>query len=181
MNSAPTARFLKQLALFGLIIISSWFPSAPACAELRPFVHEKTYALPSGRKVSVEFRERRCKSGECRETDGGLWGIDSGIPRLVTAVFLVSIDGRQFHIPEKFYNDLTNTRALYVFEQQGRLMIELKGGDAAGAYTAHFLLGGMCGFERKICGEICNEIWEHSTWYNSFAYSWDPQCKSGIQ
>jgi hypothetical protein len=39
----------------------------------------------------------------------------------------------------------------------------------------------MCGFERKICGEICSEIWEHSTWYNAFAYDWDPRCEGGIE
>ena len=85
-----------------------------------------------------------------------------------------------FAIPKKFYRDLTNTRYLNVFEQNGRIVVEL-GGQAAGAYTAHFMLGGMCGFERKVCGEACAEIWEQSIWYNSFAYEADPQCTSGIQ
>ena len=110
-----------------------------------------------------------------------MWGTDGGMPRFVTEAFLVFIDGRQFYIPEKFYKDLTNTYQVNVSEQRDRVIIELKGGDAAGAYTARFLLGGMCGFERKICGEICNEIWERTTWYNSFAYDRDPHCKSGIQ
>jgi hypothetical protein len=166
-----------------LLIILSFFASASVLAMQTgvPFLHEKTYTLLSGKKVAVTFRERQCKSSECREADGGLWGTDGGMPRFVTEAFLVFIDGRQFYIPEKFYKDLTNTYQVNVSEQRDRVIIELKGGDAAGAYTARFLLGGMCGFERKICGEICNEIWEQTTWYNSFAYDWDPHCESGIQ
>lgn len=162
-------------------------PDALAQTEAIPFTHEKTVTLPSGKTVAVTFREGPCKSGkgdrnrECSEADAGMWGMDGGIPRFITEVFLVSIDGREFAIPEKFYKDLTNTYHLNVFEQNARIIIELKGGDAAGAYTARFTLGGMCGFERKICGEVCREIWERTTWYNSFAYEAVPGCVSGIQ
>lgn len=137
--------------------------------------------LPSGKQVAVTFRERPCKNGECGEADAGMWGMDGGIPRFVTEAFLVSIDGKKFIVPEKFYKDFTNTYQLKIFEQIGRVVIELKGGDAAGAYTARFTLGGMCGFERKICGEACREIWERTTWYNSFAYEAVAGCESGIQ
>ncbi|MEO8767906.1 MAG: hypothetical protein ABI363_06155 [Nitrosospira sp.] len=146
-----------------------------------PFVHERISMLPSGKQVAVTFRERPCKNGECGEADAGMWGMDGGIPRFVTEAFLVSIDGKKFIVPEKFYKDFTNTYQLKIFEQIGRVVIELKGGDAAGAYTARFTLGGMCGFERKICGEACREIWERTTWYNSFAYEAVAGCESGIQ
>lgn len=152
-----------------------------AQTEAIPFVHEKISVLPSGRKVAVTFKERACKSDECREVDAGIWGMDGGIPRFVTEVFIVSINGNKFVIPEKFYKDFTNTNRLNIFEKKSRVVIELKGGEGAGAYTARFMLGGMCGFERNVCGEICNEIWERTTWNNSFAYEADPQCKSGIQ
>ncbi len=168
---------------FGLF--GSFVPlDALAETEAIPFIHERTYLLPSSKKVAVKFRERSCNSGksrECTEADAGLWGMDGGIPRFITEVFLVFIDGREFVIPEKFYKDLTNTYHLNVFEQKARIIIELKGGDAAGAYTARFTLGGLCGFERKICGEVCKEIWERTTWYNSFAYEAAPGCASGIQ
>jgi hypothetical protein len=146
-----------------------------------PFVHEKKHVLPSGKKVELILQEGRCRSGQCREVDSGMWGMDGGIPRVVTETFLVRIDGKPFPIPEKFYKDLTNTHSVSVIEDKERIILELKGGDGAGAYTARFELGGMCGFERKICGEVCGEIWEHTTWYNSFAYEGDPLCKSGIQ
>ncbi len=152
-----------------------------AQTEAIPFVHERISVLPSGRKVAVTFKERACKSDECREVDAGIWGMDGGIPRFVTEVFIVSINGNKFVIPEKFYKDFTNTNRLNIFEKKSRVVIELKGGEGAGAYTARFMLGGMCGFERNVCGEICNEIWERTTWHNSFAYEADPQCKSGIQ
>ena len=77
-----------------------------------PYVHQKTHVLPSGKKVDVNLRERRCKSGECREVDGGVWGMDSGIPRVITETLRVHIEGRPFPIPEKFYKDLTNTHAV---------------------------------------------------------------------
>jgi hypothetical protein len=166
-----------------LLFILSFIPSSSVVAtqtEASPFVHEKTYTLPSGKKVAVTFRERGCLDTECREADAGMWGTDGGIQSFVTDTFLVFIDSRQFLIPEKFYKDLTNTHSVNVSEQEERVLIELKGGDAAGAYTGRFLLGGMCGFERKICGEICGEIWEKSIWYNSFAYDSDPRCQSGI-
>ncbi|SES77101.1 hypothetical protein SAMN05216412_101519 [Nitrosospira multiformis] len=181
---SPLKRSVLRFTLFSAALIGlSFFASDTVLAqkEALPFQHEKNHALPSGKKVGVIFREHKCKSGECRETDGGMWGMDSGVPRFVTETFLVFIDGQRFHIPEKFYRDLTNTRSLHVSEQNDRVVIELKGGDAAGAYTAHFRLGGMCGFERKICGEICSEVWEHSTWYNAFAYDWDPRCEGGIE
>ncbi len=146
-----------------------------------PYVHEKTHVLPSGKKVHVNLRERRCKIGECREVDGGMWGMDGGIPRVITETFRVRIDGQPFLIPEKFYKDFNNTRRVNVTEDKERIILELKGGDGAGAYTARFMLGGMCGFERRVCGEVCEEIWERTTWYNSFAYESDPLCKSGLQ
>jgi len=151
------------------------------CAGTAPFKHEKSYTLPSGKRVATVFRERLCNPGECSEVDSGIWGIDGGVPRFITEVFRVHIDGREFIIPQKFYKDLTNTYFLNVLEQDGRVVAELKGGEAAGAYTARFVLGGMCGFERKICGEVCNEIWEQTTWYNSFAYNLDRECSSGIK
>lgn len=154
---------------------------ALAQVEAIPFVHEKITVLSSGKRVAVSFRERSCKSGECREADAGMWGMDGGTPRFVTEVFLVSIDGKEYVIPRKFYQDLTNTYQLRIFEQNARVVIALKGGEAAGAYTARFKLGGMCGFEREVCAEVCKEIWEHTTWYNAFAYEADPRCESTIQ
>ena len=150
-------------------------------AGTAPFRHEKSYTLPSGKRVATVFQERLCNPGECREADSGVWGMDGGTPRFVTEVFRVLINGRDFIIPQKLYRDLTNTYLLDVSEQNGNVVIELKGGDAAGAYTAHFVLGGMCGFERKICGEVCNEIWERTVWYNSFAYDFDPKCRNAIK
>lgn len=168
---------LGTLAALGSILLVS----STGAAESASFTHEKTYLLPSGKSITVVFRERRCRRGECNEADSGVWGIDGGIPRVITEVFRVAINGKEFAIPEKFYKDLTNTHHLNVFEQEERVVVELKGGQAAGAYTARFLLGGMCGFERKVCGEVCNEIWEQTIWHNSFAYDSDPHCKSGIQ
>jgi hypothetical protein len=172
----PLAAWATLIVLASMLLVDS-----AGAAESTSFRHEKTYLLPSGKSVSVIFRERQCRRGECREADSGVWGIDEGIPHVVTEVFRVVIDGKEFAIPEKFYRDLINTRHLNVFEQDRRVVVELKGGQAAGAYTARFLLGGMCGFERKVCGEACNEIWEQTVWYNSFAYDSDPHCKSGIQ
>ncbi|WP_143148397.1 hypothetical protein [Nitrosospira sp. Nsp11] len=174
---------LPMLGFFKMLLLGSaiWSFCALAQTEAMPFAQEKTYLLPSGQKVAVTFRERQCKSGECHEVDAGTWGVDGGIPKFVTETFLVFIDSKQFVIPEKFYKDITNTRSLDVSELNGQVILELKGGDAAGAYSARFKLGGMCGFERKICGEVCEEIWERTTWYNSFAYELDPGCESGIQ
>ncbi len=176
-SSSTTLTTLTTLAALASIL----FTGSAGAAESASFRHEKTYLLPSGKSISVVFKERQCRRGECNETDSGVWGIDGGVRRVITQVFRVTIDGKEFAIPEKFHRDLTNTRHLDVFEQDGRIVVELKGGQAAGAYTAYFLLGGMCGFERKVCGEVCNEIWEQTVWYNSFAYDFDPHCKSGIQ
>jgi hypothetical protein len=169
------------MKFFILVGITSIFLGISGQPEAAPFQQEKTYALPSGKKVAVVFRERTCKHDGCREADSGVWGTDGDIPRFIADVFRVSIDGREFLIPEIFYRDLANTRSLNISEQNGQVAVELKGGHAAGAYTARFLLGGMCGFERKVCGEVCREIWEQTIWYNSFAYEDDPLCKSGIQ
>jgi hypothetical protein len=79
------------------------------------------------------------------------------------------------------YTDITNTHSATVVEDKERVIVQLQGGSGAGAYTARFALGGMCGFERKICGEVCDELWEHTTWYNSFSYEGEPFCESGIE
>ena len=180
--------FLKELvkglvkgfkgAFLAVGVIIASHPVAQAQAR---FMHEKTYLLPSGREVDVTFRERVCEKGECSETDGGTWGVDEGTPRRVADAFIVFIDGTRFVIPGKFYKDLAHTHSLKVHEQEGRIIIRLKGGDAAGAYTAHFVLGGTCGFERYVCGEVCEEIWERTAWYNSFAYDRAPGCVSVIR
>jgi hypothetical protein len=176
----PTLSVLTPL-IFLTALASILLVSPIETVEAASFRHEKTYLLPSGKSITVVFRERQCRRGECHEADAGVWGIEGGVPRVITDMFSIAIDGKEFAIPEKFYRDLTNTRYLNVFEQDGRVVVELKGGQAAGAYTAHFMLGGMCGFERKVCGEVCAEIWEQSVWHNSFAYNADPKCRSGIQ
>lgn len=173
---------LAKVFLFPLALALPLVPrGVSAQMEATPFIHNKNYVLPSGKEVAIAFGERRCKSGECRKTDAGTWGTDGGVPRLVTEIFLVSIDGKGFIIPEKFYKDLTNTYYLNVLEKKGRVLVELKGGEAAGAYTAYFKIGGMCGFEREVCGEVCREIWEKTIWHNSFVYAPDPQCESGVK
>lgn len=169
---------MKPSILAGIAFV---FFSIEACAEAVPFLQEKTYRLPSGKRVATVFGERWCRPGECGVADSGVWGVDGGIPRFITAVFRIDIDGRAFSIPEKFYKDLTNTYFLDVLEQNGKVVVELRGGEAAGAYTAHFILGGMCGFERRVCGEACSEIWEQTTWHNSFAYDLELECRSGIK
>src|SRR5688500_17516852 len=118
----------------GVFLAFGIFASSHSIAQTHtvPFVHDRTYLLPSGREVAVTFRERACESGNCKETNGDAWGIDEGAPRGVADAFLVFIDGRQFAIPGKFYKDLTNTHSLKVLERNGRILIELKGGDAAG-------------------------------------------------
>ncbi|MEO6823375.1 MAG: hypothetical protein ABI167_01360 [Nitrosospira sp.] len=88
--------------------------------EAVPFVQERLTMLPSGKRVTVTFRERLCKTGECREVDEGMWGMDGGVPQFVSEIFLVYIDGNKFVIPEKLYKDFTNTYHLKVFEQTGR-------------------------------------------------------------
>ncbi|SCX86320.1 hypothetical protein SAMN05216420_101139 [Nitrosospira sp. Nl5] len=176
--------FAVILIFVPLVLFMHLDAFAQTKAEAIPFMHEKTYLLPSGKSVAIKFRERPCESAGsrgCSEADAGTWGTDGGVPRFLTEVFLVSIDGREFVIPEKFYKDLTNTYHLNAFEQKTRVIIELKGGEAAGAYTARFTLGGTCGFERKVCGEVCGEIWERTTWYNAFAYEAEAGCESGIQ
>ena len=172
---------LRLLKAFTLVYAVSFSFGVLAQADATPFLHDRTHVLPSGKKVGVKLRERRCATGECREADAGIWGMDGGIPRFVTEIFSVIIDGKEFAIPEKFYKYLTNTTRLRISELNASVIIELQGGEGAGAYTARFMLGGMCGFERRICGEICNEIWEQTVWHNSFAYESDPLCKSGIQ
>jgi len=82
---------LKIIAL-GFAVLAPF--GALAQADQAPFIHDESYMLPSGKKVAVKFRERRCTRGECREVDAGVWGMDGGILRLVTEIFSVVIDGR---------------------------------------------------------------------------------------
>lgn len=173
--------YLSRLFLSLVVIFLIGSLRVFAGTEAAPFVYEKLTLLPSGKSVNITFRERHCHSGECQVPDAGMWGIDGSTPRFIAEIFLVSINDHAFIIPKKFYTDLSNTNQLSVSEQGARVIIQLKGGDAAGAYTARFALGGMCGFERIVCGEMCQEIWEKSTWHNSFTYEASAQCKSNVQ
>jgi hypothetical protein len=166
---------------YALLFFTLLSPLVMAQAQTQPFSYEKTSSLPSGRIVSVLLRERICDPAECRKVDGSIWGVDSGKARFMTEEFRVSINGKDFPIPEKFYRDLTNTFRINVSEDKGQVVVELKGGEVAGAYTARFLLGNACGFERRVCGEVCGEIWERTTWHNSFIYESESKCKSGIK
>jgi hypothetical protein len=146
-----------------------------------PFVLDKTFLTPAGRSVHVAVQERLCQPNECSEVDASMWGMDGGVPKFVTTRFEVAIDGVPISIPRKFYVDLTYIHRISISEDSGRVVLGVSGGGAAGYFYARFILGGACGFERQVCGETCDDIWERSTWRNSFIYEKLPQCVGTIQ
>jgi hypothetical protein len=156
------------------------YPSDPK-TPLPPFVVNKLFKMPSGRSVHVEYRERDCRPDECHAVDAGMWGMDGGVPKFVTTMLRVSVDKVEFPIPKKFYSDITNIRRLSVSEENGRTILSLVGGGAAGATFVKYILGGACGFERQVCGEVCSDVWERTTWHNSFNYADQAQCVSTVQ
>ena len=156
------------------------YPSDPK-TPLPPFAVNRVFTMPSGRSVHVEYKERNCQPDECKAVDAGMWGMDGGVPHFVTTMLRVSIDKVEFPIPKKLYSDITNIRRLSVSEEDGRIILSLVGGGAAGATSVKYILGGVCGLERQVCGEVCSDVWERTTWHNSFNYTEQPQCVSTVQ
>lgn len=177
-------RAARTIAALLVVTTTAVAPGARAQAgpepRAAPFVAERTQTLPSGRRLAIVWRERRCRSGECEVDDGGLWGVDGDVPEFVTDLFRVTLDGRELPVPRKFYRDLTNTRSLVVEERQRRVTVAVRGGAAAGAFQARFTFDG-CGFERVVCGEVCSEVEERSRWRSSFVYADQPGCRSGLR
>jgi hypothetical protein len=176
---AWTASTTKVLAATGLLL-PLW--AGQACAQTTPpapFVHDQSYLLPSGAKVSVTLRERNCNFNECKSGDAGTWGLESGKPLVVTDLLSVSINGRSFEIPKKFYSDFVYSREVNVSEAQGKVVLEIKGGEPAAPFSVKFTLGGACGFERLACGAACDKASDRVVWRSKELYSDDAVCKAG--
>jgi hypothetical protein len=162
-----------------LCMLAAGFASAQDATAPSPFQFDKNFDLPSGTKVSVTLRERNCNHNECKPTDAGVWGIESGKPLVVTDQLSVSINGRGFEIPRKFFTDFVYSREVSVSEAQGKVVLNIKGGEAAAPFNAKFTLGGGCGFERLVCGAACDKASDRSVWRSAELYSSDPVCKAG--
>ena len=125
--------------------------------------------MKSGAMYSVEVRESAYKANPLGYPDGrGMWGIDGGIPHSRIDILKVKIDGEDVLLPHKYFSDLCNISKVVVFEAEGNLKISIKGGDAAGSFTAEYLISNHTLQERIVrLGEFPDEVWEKIIFHNT--------------
>jgi hypothetical protein len=160
---------LRALAVLVPLAASLMLPSL-AGAEAVPFSFSKSGKLKSGRPFSVKIAESPYIQRENEPSDdGSRWGIDGGFPRTSVATFSVDLGGTPVYIPRKLYRDLSYVNRVEVSEEEGHLVIDVRGGDAAGSYRARFLFRDF-EIERMVRGgEFPTSVWERTVYHNSLS------------
>jgi hypothetical protein len=144
---------------FGVVLYLALVGLVEAGSPLR---FTKNGTLPSGKPFSVVISERRFVKGPgAQPDDGSIWGIDGGFPTNVVNEFSVLIEGKPILIPRKYLADISNLYSVDVRAEKDLVVILLKGGDAAGSFSAEYrvhLNGSLVRIIRH--GEVPDEHWE---------------------
>lgn len=142
-----------------------------------------TLITHSPSQLTVESGSTRAVAGIklCEEHCQNVsWGNESGGAKRFLATLTVVIEGTTFEVPPMMINDLAEPANIAIHGQGTATSIEVKGGDGAGAYTAVFSFP-SCSVSRKVCGEMCDEIYETRLFTNRLWFDGILDCRAGIE
>jgi len=115
--------------------------------------------------VSVSLTVRNATPCELARSD--YWGTAGGTPRTVVTRMLVTMGGDTVFVPFGAYGDLSEPLTVAVACSIGDFTITVVGGDAAGSYSATFVVSGLILKKRRVASlESPDDVWEETT------YSW---------
>ena len=92
------------------------------------------------------------------------WGTDGSIPRFVVLFAGVMLGNECIVLPLECIKDLAEVSDLKMEEKDGKPLLTIRGGDAAGSYLAHFTFmpDAICRYVEH--GEVGEEISEKARW-----------------
>jgi hypothetical protein len=94
---------------------------------------------------------------------GFRWGTTTNKPKKLISMLSVKLDGKEFYIPFSVYSDLTNPKLASVNTNKDEFIVEIKGGDAASAYTARLYFNKNTLKRKKVShNEFPKEAWEET-------------------
>jgi hypothetical protein len=131
----------KALLLIVLILLLS--PDAHSGQEVNEKIVSYNGLVLSGTlndlsKFNISIFLKQYKQQLGFNTKGHFWGTDGNTPKTVVQNIVVTINKRNVKFPARSYSDLANVilpNGLYVMQASNIILIYLKGGDGAGAYT----------------------------------------------
>ena len=134
----------------------------------KPFVFREAGKLPSGATYKIEMHEVLYKhTDEKRPDDGSLWGLDGGYPRTILRNFSLQINGKDVWLPWKLHSDICHIYRVRVRESNGYVLVDIRGGNAAGSYDATYKFNGHRLMERIVrVGEFPEQVWEKTVLHN---------------
>lgn len=91
-------------------------------------------------EVSVFLKKYKSNEGS-KKIDHQFWGVDGELPENIIDKMSLMIGGKDVPFPSKAFDDLSNIilpTGIYLMQKDNAVVLYLKGGDGAGAYTAVF-------------------------------------------
>jgi len=148
---------MKWIAFFLVFLVGT----AQASSDT-PFLLEKKGILPSGMRYEIKVQEAPyAPSLQLPEDDCGMWGVDCGNPKFSINMLSLKLNDKKVHWPHKYVADLSYVRKVEIKEAKAGVKLLIHGGDAAGSYSAEFLIKKNRLVERIVRhGEFPDEVWE---------------------
>jgi hypothetical protein len=149
---------MKTTTIILLVILATAVYASPDA----PFQFERKGTLPSGVRYELKVTEGPYRPyPQLPSDDCGMWGVDCGSPRYSVQDLTLKLNDKKVHFPHKFVDDLSHVRSVEIKDDKNGMRILLRGGDAAGSYSAEFLVRKLRLVERIVRhGEFPDEVWE---------------------
>jgi hypothetical protein len=124
------------------VILSGLLISKKACADMEQIVLYNELTLGGKLVDGTEFK-LLISIAPCSENNfpvsGKFWGVDSVKPEHIIKSLSLIINNKEILIPKNAIADLADVNlpyGVYLMQNSNAIILYLKGGDAAGAYTA---------------------------------------------
>ena len=142
---------------------------APAYAGSLSF--DQSFSMSSGATYQVRLRQEvPAQRGSRSFKEFGYWGAEGAERSYCVSSFSVTRRKAAVRVPGKAFADLCNVSSLKLSERKGLLVLSLRGGDAADAFSAEFHFRGVYLVERIVRHGEFPEAFERTQYrYNTYA------------
>jgi len=121
--------------------------------------------LKDGSLIDVVLRISGVSEGWPHQQSFSWGGDESSIPKRFVTAIEVKVGSERLIVPFSAYSDLGNPYQASLEKMKRGFKIILKGGDAAGSYTAELVFSKVNIQRRKVThGEFPDEVWQETTY-----------------
>lgn len=159
-----------------LIVLFIGIASVLGAPQFKPTKKHIRGKLRNGRAFTLIVQIKKYPGTQ--KDDGSWWGTDGGIPDTIISYMAFWVGKKPAMLPFKTYTDICNVNESSVSVQETKqgIQISMSGGDAAGSFTAQYLIRhqkqGYRLWQRIVrSGENPDEIWEKTEYHNE-AWDW---------